>query len=401
MKKIVIFGAGNIGRSFIGQLFSVSGYEVVFIDIAAPIIEELNKRGYYNVVIKAQKQEVIKVKNVRGVMATDSKKVASEIESADIAASCVGNNALPHIIPLIAEGLKKRYQRDKDLALDIIIAINMRDASDYILKQLTDLMGKDYPINRLVGLVETSIGKMVPIMTKEEREADILQIFAEPYNTLILDGKAFKDPIPDVAGLAPKQNIKAWVDRKIFIHNLGHAVTSYLGNVYSSDFVYIYEPLGIESIHKDVRDTMLQSAAILMKQYPEEFTQKDLTEHIDDLIQRFKNKALGDTVYRVGRDLFRKLGPQDRLAGAIRLGLKNNMEIDKILYALVCGFFFRATDESGNMFDGDIKFVDDYFSKGAESVMTNVCGFSKERRRDLIEKAKMYFKEISQVYDIG
>jgi len=401
MKKIVIFGAGNIGRSFIGQLFSVSGYEVVFIDIAAPIIEELNKRGYYNVVIKAQKQEVIKVKNVRGVMATDSKKVASEIGSADIAASCVGNNALPHIIPLIAEGLKKRYQRDKDLALDIIIAINMRDASDYILKQLTDLMGKDYPINRLVGLVETSIGKMVPIMTKEEREADILQIFAEPYNTLILDGKAFKDPIPDVAGLAPKQNIKAWVDRKIFIHNLGHAVTSYLGNVYSRDFVYIYEPLGIESIHKDVRDTMLQSAAILMKQYPEEFTQKDLTEHIDDLIQRFKNKALGDTVYRVGRDLFRKLGPQDRLAGAIRLGLKNNMEIDKILYALVCGFFFRATDESGNMFDGDIKFVDDYFSKGAESVMTNVCGFSKERRRDLIEKAKMYFKEISQVYDIG
>ena len=32
-KKMVQFGAGNIGRSFIGQLFSRSGYEVVFVDI--------------------------------------------------------------------------------------------------------------------------------------------------------------------------------------------------------------------------------------------------------------------------------------------------------------------------------------------------------------------------------
>ena len=31
-KKILIFGAGKIGRSFIGQLFSRAGYELVFID---------------------------------------------------------------------------------------------------------------------------------------------------------------------------------------------------------------------------------------------------------------------------------------------------------------------------------------------------------------------------------
>ena len=36
--KLVLFGAGKIGRSFIGQVFSRSGYEVVFIDINQEII---------------------------------------------------------------------------------------------------------------------------------------------------------------------------------------------------------------------------------------------------------------------------------------------------------------------------------------------------------------------------
>ena len=212
MKKLVLFGAGNIGRSFIGQLFSRSGYEVVFVDIVEPIIEALNQRRSYNVIIKGDKEEVINVKHVRGVLASDKDKVVEEVSTADIIASCVGNNALPRIIPLIAKGLTTRYKRDKNLPLDIIIALNMRDAAEYFERELSKNVGDDYPLNKIIGLVETSIGKMVPIMTKEDMEADILQIFAEPYNNLILDKKAFKNPIPDVKGLSPKDNMKAWVE---------------------------------------------------------------------------------------------------------------------------------------------------------------------------------------------
>jgi len=262
MKKLVLFGAGNIGRSFIGQLFSRSGYEVVFIDIVEPMIEALNKSGSYNVIIKGDKEEIIKVNRVRGVLASDKEKVAEEVSTADIIASCVGNNAVPHIIPLIAKGLAKRYKRDKNLPLDIIIALNMRDAAEYFEKELSKIAGDDYPLNRLVGLVETSIGKMVPIMTKEDMETDILQIFAEPYNNLILDKKAFKNPIPDVKGLSPKDNMKAWVDRKLFIHNLGHAVISYLGHLYDRKFIYLYEALAVKKLYDQTRETMMQAAEI-------------------------------------------------------------------------------------------------------------------------------------------
>ena len=36
MKQAIIFGAGNIGRGFIGQLYSESGYHVTFVDVDGP-----------------------------------------------------------------------------------------------------------------------------------------------------------------------------------------------------------------------------------------------------------------------------------------------------------------------------------------------------------------------------
>ncbi len=398
MKKLVLFGAGNIGRSFIGQLFSRSGYEVVFVDIVEQIIDALNKKRSYNVIIKTDMEEIISVDHVRGVLASDKEKVIEEINTADIIASCVGNNALPHIIPLIAKGLIKRYERDKNLPLDIILALNMRDAAEYFEKELSKIIGNDYPLNKIVGLVETSIGKMVPIMTKEDMEADILQIFAEPYNNLILDKKAFKNPIPEVKGLSPKDNMKAWVDRKLFIHNLGHAVITYLGHLYDRKFIYLYEALAVNKLYDQTRETMVQAAEILIKEYPGEFTIKDLEVHIDDLLKRFMNKALGDTIYRVGRDLLRKLGPEDRLVGAIKMGLMHNMNVDMILNTLVCGFYFRAVDESGDMFDRDIEFVEKYFKNGIEHILINVCGFSRDKHKNIISKCKKYSEEIRVLY---
>ena len=398
--KLILFGAGNIGRSFIGQLFSKSDYEVVFIDIVEPIIQALNKRRSYNVIIKGDREEIITVNHVRGVLASDKEKVIEEVSTADIIASCVGNNALPQIISLIAKGLVIRYERDKNLPLDIIIALNMRNAAEYFKKELSKIVGDDYPLNKIIGLVETSIGKMVPIMTKEEMRSDILQIFAEPYNNLILDKKAFKNPIPEVIGLSPKDNIKAWVDRKLFIHNLGHAVISYLGHLYDRKFIYLYEALNVKKLYDQTRETMIQAAEILLAEYPGEFTIKDLEVHIDNLLKRFMNKALGDTIYRVGRDLIRKLGPEDRLAGAIKMGLKHNMNVDKILYALVCGFYFRAADESGRMFDGDIEFVEKYFKNGIEYILINICGFSGSKHMDIIRKSNKYSEEIKVLYKI-
>lgn len=386
--KIVIFGAGKIGRSFIGQLFSMGGYEVVFIDVYQPVTDELNRRRNYNVVIKGDVESVISVQNVRGVFAGEVEKVTQELVTARIVAISVGLSGLKSIMPLIVNGLIKRFETTGALPLDIIIAENLRNAAGFMHQGLKVLLPDGYPLEERVGLIETSIGKMVPIMLKNDMEADILQVFAEPYNTLILDKLAFKNPIPAIKGLAPKENIKAWVDRKLFIHNLGHATAAYWGYLYNPGFQYIWQALEVPSIHKTVKKTMLQAADLLQKKYPGEFTMTGLTQHVEDLLMRFQNRALGDTIYRVGCDLPRKLGPDDRLAGAIRLAVSLGLPYDNILETLVAGCRFRAKDEKGQMHPSDIKFLE-ICNKGITEVLKTVCGFDESDHTEIFREGEI------------
>jgi mannitol-1-phosphate 5-dehydrogenase len=385
-KKLVIFGAGKIGRSFIAQLFSRGGYEIVFVDISKSLIDELNIKRGYRIVIKGDHEQVINIENVRGVSLCDEQTVINEVASAGIIATSVGLSGLQGIFPVLASALQKRFNEIQEQPLDIIIAENMRNADRYFRKELMNLLPAEYPFDSLVGLVETSIGKMVPIMNRKDIEEDMLQIFAEPYNTLILNRKGFRNKVPDIEGLAPKDNMKAWVDRKLFIHNLGHSASAYIGYLYNPEFIFLWEALAVPEIHDFVRAAMLQSSEILLKEYPEEFTVKNLTEHIDDLLSRFQNKALGDTIFRVGCDLKRKLGPEDRLAGAIHKSFKTGLPFDRILFALVCGCHFRASDEEKKMLPDDIDFENRY-GNDVNSVMSCICGFDKIKQGKIIEKA--------------
>jgi mannitol-1-phosphate 5-dehydrogenase len=400
-RKIVIFGAGKIGRSFIGQLFGRGGYRVVFVDVDPVIVDLLNTRRGYRVVIKGDKDQEISVNNVQAISGHDTENVAEAVASAGILAVSVGKNAIEKVIPNIALGLKMRYQNEPYCSLDIIIAENMRDASDFMKEQLKANLPPDFPVDTLVGLVETSIGKMVPIMTSADLEKDPLVVFAEPYNTLILDGKGFKSPIPDIKGLAPKENIKAWVDRKAFIHNLGHATAAYYGYYKHPEAIYMFEILEDKEVYSFTREAMVQSAFTLSRVYPHDYTFDDLLEHIDDLLRRFCNKALKDTIYRVGSDLIRKLSTDDRFMGALHLADLMGTPRDKILKAMSYGLFFDAKDETGDCFPADIKFLDS-IKKDFELAFTELLDFNPAQDRQVILKLKdAYSKEKVEVKKTG
>jgi mannitol-1-phosphate 5-dehydrogenase len=280
------------------------------------------------------------------------------------------------VLPALARGLLARegVEAGEARPLDLVIAENDREAKDTVRSGLAPFLPAGFPLDRRLGLVETSIGKMVPIMRKEDLAVDRLRVFAEAYDELIVDASGFLGPLPEARGIHPVANIRAYVDRKLFVHNLGHAAVAYLGFEADPSESLISKALRLAGVEDAARRAMSEAAAALVLEYPMDLSASALDAHIDDLLRRFGNGVLGDTVYRVGRDLPRKLGKADRVIGAALLCERHGLRWDAIAELFGAALRFDARDESGAAFPPDTAFRGGMAAGGSEYVLGEACG---------------------------
>ncbi len=317
--NFVMYGGGNIGRGFIGMLFSKAGYRVSFVDVAQPVIAALNEQGCYPVrIVSSGGYEDITVENVCAIDGNDRAAVAQAIADADMMATAVGVNILKFIVSNLVAGIRLRMQQGKG-PLNILICENLMDANKVLEGMLKEHLTREEAawFDENIGLVEASIGRMVPIQTEEMKDGNPMRVCVEAYGYLPVDKAAFKGEIPAVESMVPFAPFDFYIKRKLYIHNMGHATCAYLGGLYGMD--YIYEAIDRDEIYILVRLAMEESAKALSKKYG--VALEEILLHIDDLLLRFTNRALGDTCLRVGGDPTRKLSPEDRLIGASRLAV--------------------------------------------------------------------------------
>ncbi|MBR2847530.1 MAG: mannitol dehydrogenase [Clostridia bacterium] len=321
--KAVVYGGGNIGRGFLGQLLCESGYETVFIDINQAMIDQINKEGKYPVKIVCNEyQKEIEITNVRAVHADDAPQ---EIATADIMFTSAGVKVLPYIAPVIKKGLDMRGGK----GLDIIICENLIAADKY-LKELIK------PETDNIGFVEASVGRMVPVMTDEMREGNMCKVWVEPFCTLPVDKDAFKNPIPEIKGMVPSSPFEYYIQSKLYLHNMGHAIAAYTGM--KKGYEYIWQSMEDAEIFDLVKRAMYASSEALALEHGKD--KAEVIAYADDLLFRFKNKFLGDTTKRVGRETSRKLMPNDRLLGALTLCQKHGIKADAIKEGIVAALDF-------------------------------------------------------------
>lgn len=322
--KAVMYGGGNIGRGFIGMLFSMSGYEVTFIDVAQPVIDGLNRDGRYPVrIVSNEGHEDIEVEHVRAVNGNDREAAAEAIAEADVMATAVGVNVLKFIVPNLAEGIRRRRAWQGG-PLNIIICENLVDANKVLEKLLKAELTEEEAawLDENIGLVEASIGRMVPVQTEEMKAGNPLRVCVERYGFLPVDKAAFRGEIPEIKNMVPYEPFDYYIRRKLYVHNMGHAVCAYLGLYTHRE--YIYEAIEDSCIQNIVQNAMLESALALSKAY--QMPVELLVRHFQDLLSRFKNQALKDTCARVGGDPKRKLSHTDRLIGSSLLCLEHGVQ---------------------------------------------------------------------------
>lgn len=366
MRKAVHFGAGNIGRGFLGQLYFESGYRTIFVDVVQAVVDGLNRDKAYPVRIVGAENRDIRIENVAAIHGADIDAIADALAEADIASTAVGVNVLAKIAPALAAGIAKRFSKPDAPPLDIIVCENLLDAGPFLREQVRNHLDPSYhkALDDKVGFVEASIGRMVPVMTEEQKAEHPLLVLVEPYCELPVDRNAFKGPLPEIAHLAPRDNFGAYVERKLFMHNASHAATAYFG--YLHGHTYIYQAIADPWVRDSVSKVLEESCEGMSRKHG--MDKAALWAFCEDIMDRYTNVGLADKVARVANDPVRKLGPNDRLIGAARMCLEQGVTPVNLALAAAAAIRYDHPDDSAAQELQAIRRRD-----GLEGVLRIVC----------------------------
>ena len=366
MSTAVHFGAGNIGRGFLGHLYWLSGWDIVFVDVVDAVVAALNERGAYTVQIVDEQCQALTIDHVRAIHGRDGGAVAEAIAACDLASTAVGVRALPHIVEPLAAGLALRATRSAE-PLNVIVCENLLDAAhtlrESVLRALPPAT-RPFVADR-VGFVSTVVSRMVPIVPESVRARDPLYVAVEAYCTLPVDATAFVGGPPPIQGFLPVPNIAAHEERKLFCHNCGHALCAYAGR--QKGLTYIAEAVVEPSVRELATGGLAETGRALIARHG--FDPAEHACHVDDLLRRFANRALGDTVARVGRDPIRKLGRHDRLVGAAQFCLDNGVPPRRIIDGIRAALAYDCPEDPQAL-----RLQEMLRGQGVEAALREVCG---------------------------
>lgn len=368
MKKMIQIGAGNIGRACVGRLFHEAGYKVYFSDVLLDLLEMISKRGSYNVrMLGKDFDKTLVIDNVDEVP-RDEESLLKLFDEIEIITTAVGVNILPKIASFVVKAIKRRYETKNEKALNVVACENTTGASSKLRDSVYEFLDDNIKkwMEKNIVFPNVAVDCIVPNI----KNSDPLTVTCENFADLIIDRAVFIGDLPQVEGLSLKENLDAYVERKLFTLNTGHAITAYLGFINNKKT--IYDAINEESIKNIVLGAMRESGAVLVKRHG--FKEDEHEAYIQKILSRFFNPYLEDSVLRVGREPMRKLSYNDRLIKPILGTLEYNLKHNNLVKGVVAAFQFYSEDDNESK---ELKKMLD--SESLSDVVMKVTGLKNEK----------------------
>ena len=306
--KAVHFGAGNIGRGFVGLLLHEAGYELVFADVNAELIDALATADAYLVHAVGRESSTTRVDGFRALnSATDADRVADEIATADVLTTAVGPTILRFIAPHVLAGLRARA--DEAPPLQVMACENAINATDLLRDETAALCSAEEwaSIAGRAVFANTAVDRIVP---GQDPDAG-LDVTVETFFEWAIERGPFGDAAPAIPGAHFVDDLAPYIERKLFTVNTGHASIAYFGFI--GGHVSIADALADPLVEAAVTGVLEETSALLVAKH--EFAEEAQARYRETILERFRNEALPDTVERVGRQPLRKLSRHERFVG--------------------------------------------------------------------------------------
>lgn len=305
MKKAVHFGAGNIGRGFVGVILNEAGYELVFSDVAAPLIDALNTEESYTVHEVGADPKDITITNFRGINSAENPDaLAEEIATADVVTTAVGPTVLKFVAVNIAQGLQKRAELGTPGKVAVMACENAINATDGLAEEVR----KHYAAaDEQAIFANTAVDRIVP----NQAPGQGLDVTVENYYEWAVETGPFGDDVPAINGATWVEDLAPYITRKLFTVNTGHATLAYFGA--QAGISKISDALANDEIRAKVEATLAETKDLIVRRFG--FEPEVQQTYIEKILSRFANKDLPDTTDRVGRSPLRKISRNERFIG--------------------------------------------------------------------------------------
>jgi len=338
--KALHFGAGNIGRGFIGKLLADAGVKLTFADVNQVVLDAINARHQYPVHVVGEQAQTDIVEGVNAVNST-SNDIIDLIADVDLVTTAVGPQILERIAGGIAKGLIKRRDNANTQPLNIIACENMVRGTTQLKGHVLKALPEQYHawVEEHVGFVDSAVDRIVP--PSEAGSTDPLEVTVETFSEWIVDKTQFKGQLPAIPGMELTDNLMAFVERKLFTLNTGHAITAYLGQLAGHNT--IREAILDPQVRTVVKGAMEESGAVLIKRYG--FEADKHAAYIQKILGRFENPYLKDDVERVGRQPLRKLSASDRLIKPTLGTLEYQLPHDNLVTGIAAALRYHSEQD--------------------------------------------------------
>ncbi len=336
--KAVHFGAGNIGRGFVGLLLHEGGYEVVFSDVATALVEAINAVDRYTVHEVGDGGTDVEVTGFRAIdSGADPQAVVDELATADVATTAVGPAVLRFVAPTLVAGLRAR---DAALPpLQVMACENAIGATDTLRALAAEAAGEDWPaLSAKAVFANTAVDRIVP----GQPEGIGVDVVVEPYFEWAIEAGPFGADRPSIPGAHFVDDLAPYIERKLFTVNTGHAATAYFGA--RAGVERIADALAVPEIAHAVSAALGETSAALMAKHG--FAADELARYRETIIGRFRNPELPDTVWRVGRQPLRKLSRHERFIGPAAEAAERGLSVSALVATVAAALAFDAPDDA-------------------------------------------------------
>lgn len=340
--KAIHFGAGNIGRGFIGYLLAKSGYDLTFVDISEELVKSIRELGRYKVITLGAEKAEESVGPVKAVSLGEKAALTDAAREADLITLSIGANNLKGTGKVLREALLERSRTNPEKPLDIIACENALFATDLLKESVTEGAGPDFQsyLKEKVGFPNCAVDRIVPATTVQ-KESPIDVAVEDFYEWDVERGKIRVNG--SIKGVHYVENLAPYLERKIFLLNGAHALIAYSG--YRRHYRYVHEAIRDEAVRGAVREFHREAVAALSREYG--MDRDDLNRYAEKLVRRFENAYFQDELTRVGRDPVRKLSHNDRLVAPLRLCSRYGLGCGGIVSAIAAGFAFDYDGDPG------------------------------------------------------